>query len=330
MKKLLFIVTLASLSNTLFAQSSLQLNNFWDNTYYINPSTINEKYYIEMSIAARQQWVGFNGAPTTGFGSATIYDEDLHSQFGLRLAADNIGYTYTSNVLITYAHSIILSGDIHLHLGLGMSLQSYAYDQSRITLDDQNDNVPYSRLINKSDFNGDFGFELASKTWHFGASTHNMMNMYDELTGKASNGTTQVPLGSVHLGTTTNYIYFNYKEEFRKYVNYGAGICGIHYYDPYNGTSLVQIQANAMAYFKITPAARVFNIGAYIRAGQGVADIPSTEIGGIFGVDLGDNLYLVYSVDTNISDISHNTVGTHELMLTYKINPRRKCRTCGF
>jgi type IX secretion system PorP/SprF family membrane protein len=323
MKKLLSILLLSAVATSLVAQSNMQLNNFWENTYFISPASINEKYNTELALAARQLWAGNEGAASTAFGSATIYNEDMRSQFGVKVIGDHIGYTTRFDGLLSYAYSLFLTKDVHLHMGIGLGYQFLTFDISQVQVSNPSDPVPYMRLTDRSNFNSDFGMELYTKNLRVGFSGQHLfstLNLVDSL-----------------LGNSTFYAYINYKEDMKKYINMSYGACLIDNhgrYTDHSGThdrDVYQLHLTSSAYFKVTPTAPVFNLGLYTRLPinyAGTKYIP--EIGGLFGIEIGDNTYLTYSVDFNMSNINRNSIGTHELMLTYKINPRRKCRTCSF
>ncbi len=315
---------LSAVATCLVAQSNMQLNNFWENTYFINPASINEKYSAELALAGRQLWAGNEGAASTAFGSATLYDADMHSQFGLKVIGDHIGYTTRFDGALTYAYSLFLSKDVHLHMGLGLGYQFLTYDLSQVRTSDPNDPVFNSnKLADRSNFNSDMGMELYTKNLRIGVSGQHLFSTFN--------------LADTLLGNSTFYAYVNYKEDLKKYINMSYGVCLIDNHGKYTLNSIeysrdvYQLHLTTAAYFKVTPTAPVFNIGGYTRLPINYAGkkyIP--EIGGLFGIEIGDNTYLTYSVDFNMSNINRNSIGTHELMLTYKINPRRKCRTCSF
>lgn len=323
MKKLLSILLLSAVATCLVAQSNMQLNNFWENTYFINPASINEKYNTELALATRQLWAGNEGAASTAFGSASIYDQDMRSQFGLKVIGDHIGYTTRFDGALTYAYSLFLSKDVHLHMGLGLGYQFLTYDLSQVRTSDPLDLIPYRNLKERSNFNSDMGMELYTKNLRIGFSGQHLFSTFS--------------LVDSLLGNSTFYAYVNYKEDLKKYMNMSYGVCLIDNHGRYTDSTglyprdVYQLHLTTSAYFKVTPTAPVFNFGAYTRLPINYAGkryIP--EIGGLFGIEIGDNTYLTYSVDFNMSNINRNSIGTHELMLTYKFNHRRKCRTCSF
>ena len=83
------------------AQSNIRLNNDWNKTYIINPASITSDYLAEFNMAARQQWLGFQGSPTTLFASGTLYLDELYTQFGLKVMQDKVGFTSTTDIDLT-------------------------------------------------------------------------------------------------------------------------------------------------------------------------------------------------------------------------------------
>ena len=61
--QIIFFFILFSIAGN--AQYNIRINNILDNSYYINPAVVNDEYQSVLSIAARKQWIGFPGAPST-------------------------------------------------------------------------------------------------------------------------------------------------------------------------------------------------------------------------------------------------------------------------
>ena len=315
MKKNCLLVLFCLATSFAVGQSNIQLNNFWDNTYYINPASINSKFYHELSLAGRQMWAGIDGTPTTGFAAGTLYNDDMRSQFGLKMVSDQFNFASKNEITGTYAYSLVTSRTTRFNFGLGFSYEMIAYDVSKARSRDSGDKRLYEGLINVSNYNSDFGMEVTSSKLKVGLSSQHLFGAASGIDGV--------------FGNTTSYLYANYKDEFRDYINYTYGFCLIDNYFRATNLNFLQLQLNFGSYFKPTPTSKVFQLGAYYRSPLVFNNLSGIgEIGGIFGIDLGDNLYLVYTIDINLSQIVNNTFGTQEVMLTYKIKPKRKCRTC--
>jgi len=315
MKKITFIILFLfnATAGMLVAQSYIQLNNFWENTYFINPAAINDMYLAEFKMAARQQWYALDGAPTTYFGSATIYDNKMNTQYGIKLLQDKIGYTSVSNVDLTYAYAIQLKWDVKLHFGLAFNYQYFSNDIAKVITDSSDPSI-YAPLMTydiANNFNAGIGGELVSKYWRLGASSQNVASLFRPQ----------------RLFLNTNYLYAMYREYSSRYVNVGFGVCGVQV------GRINQLQFSATTYFNsegdsnpFQPGgpikSRVFQLGLFYRT--------MSEIGGVFGADLGNNIFLAYSIDYNLGGISRNSFGTHEVMITYRLNRKWQCHNCWY
>lgn len=286
---------------SLFAQSNIRFNNYWAKTYTINPASINDQYLIELNMAARKQWVGFNGAPTTLFASATTFIDKLNTQFGLRATQDQIGYTSTTDLDFTYAYQMEFYWGWKVNMGFALSYQSLGYDITKVTFASAYDPIIYSRLVQDQNFNSDLGVEIVSPHWKFGLASENVFSLF-------------LPINQ--LFTNTNFLYGMYRQRMNQNISLGCGITGIQY------SNIYQAELNLTSYFRPVNETNGFEIGLFYRTWN--------EMGALFGVDISDNFKLSYSYDFNLSGISRSSTGSHEILLTYKINRPQVCRTCEY
>lgn len=307
MKKTILLFILNFICSLTIAQSDIRLNNYWVNSQYINPASVYDKYQAVFNMAARKQWFGFPGAPTTVFASATTYLEDYRTQLGLMVVQDKIGYTYTTNIDLTYAYAIMFQRDWQLHLGLGGNFQRQGYDLDDIKTKDVKDSYIYDRLITQNSFNADLGFEITNSSFKFGVSSKNIFSLF-------STENIQKP--------NTNFVYARYRQLSNNIVDLGMGVCGIQY------SNMFQAEVNVTSYFKMphrsglqeTPD--LFDLGMYYRTGS--------ELGFIFGFDISENIHLSYSYDYHIGGIRRGSYGTNEIMITYNLIKKAICRNCWY
>lgn len=286
----------------LIAQSNVRLNNFWQKTYIVNPASISDQYLAEINVLARKQWVSFPGSPTTFFATGSVFIDNLHTQFGLKAYQDKIGYTSTSNIDLTYAYSLHLNDNWKLNMGLALDFQTVAYDLSQVNSPTPNDPTVYAHLLNENNFNSDMGFELVSKNWKVGLASQNIFSRFQPINSQFTN---------------TNYIYTKYRQYSENNINLGFGACGIQYGDLY------QMEFNVSSYFKINHETNdAFQLGVFYRTWS--------EMGVLLGFDLTRNLHISYSYDYNVSAISTNSIGSHEIMLTFNLDKVFKCQNCWY
>lgn len=297
----------ALISFQVVAQSNIRLNNYWENMQYINPASVYDKYLAVFSMAARKQWLGIDGAPTTFFGAGSVYLEDYHTQLALNVFQDKIGYTYTTNANFSYAYVMSLNYNWQLHLGAGIDYQAFYYDLSMVNLSSALDNVPAENLTSASRLNADVGIELSGQHWKMGAASQNILSL--------------IP-SDRPLQTNTNFAYVKYNQASSNIVNFGAGICGIQY------SNMLQAEASITTFFKfdqyngLTDKPDLFSIGFFYRTGS--------QTGFIFGLNITDAIHISYSYDYHFGGIRYGSFGTNEVILTYNLKKKPVCHNCWY
>lgn len=256
----------------------------------------------EVSLGTRKQWVNFPGAPMTGFASATLYLEDYYTQFGLKVMTDKIGYTFTNDVDLSYAYSMYLNTTWQLNMGISLSFQNMAYDLDKISLfnGDVDDPIVFSKLMRDNNINSDIGLEFSHYEWRLGAASHNIFTLF-------------FPINELH--TNTNVAYAMYRPYTRDLLSFGYGACAIQY------SNIYQMEFNVTGYYRETMQNNAFQIGAFYRTWR--------EMGISFGVDF-KKLKVLYNYDYNLGQIYRHSLGTHELILTYKFDKTYNCKNCWY
>ena len=235
MKKiyLLYISLLACIST--FSQSSIRMSDYWVDTYFINPASIDEYFsFLKLGASYRNQWFGIEGAPQTGMFSASMYfnnkgDRNGHS-IGLNGTYDEIGYTKTINVGPTYAFSFDLVDyrDYYCLVGLGVSprFQALFYDFEKIITDETVETMPmpYHFEENKQMINFDVGMEtLFGKdgAWNclVGFCVQNITSVFDE------NNTTPFANNYILYAQAKTDRYKNFNGGL--YCDFSLGVAGI-------------------------------------------------------------------------------------------------------
>lgn len=288
------------------AQSNIRLSNYWGDMHYISPASIYDKYDAVFSMAARKQWLGVHGAPTTLFASGTTYLEKYRIQLGLSLIQDKIGYITTNNLNFSYGYAIMLKQDWQLHLGVGVNYQSLKNDFSSIRVVDMTDDIIYQGLEPRSLLNADFGSEVTNENFKIGFASQNLISLFQ----------------MNPLQTNTNFVYGKYYQNSNNIVNFGAGICGIQYADIY------QMEFSVTSYFKykdnngLTNKSDLFDIGLFYRT--------QSELGLVLGINITDAIHASYSYDYHFGAIRLGSYGTNEIMITYNLNRKPKCHNCWY
>lgn len=290
MKKTIYILLLCFTPLLVIGQSNIRLNNYLENLYTINPAAIDDESAAVFSMAARKQWIGFQGAPSTVFATGTTYSDNLRAQFGVKIFDDKIGLVNTFNIGLSYAYSVKLQSNWDLHLGVAANYQNLSYDLSDLSSTTLNDPAFYSQLLKENNFNCDLGTQLTNKSLTIGLSSLNIFSLFFD---------------ENKLQTNSNFLYAKFHFKNSNPVNLQGGVTAIQF------NRAFQMEFNLTSYFYSFHHKELFQVGMFYRT--------RSEMGALLGVNLGESLHAWYSFDYNVGGISRYTVGTHELMLVYKL-----------
>lgn len=308
MKKVIFILWVCLLGMQGYSQSSIRLNDYWENTYYINPSSFYSLYQYTASVSSRMQWMGFPGAPGTGFFTATARPNPRGrmqiGQFGLKVYYDEIGYTMLKNISVSYSYSVRLKKDLLLNLGMAGSFQSLDYDMTKSNLETIGDPAIYNTRNNEWDFNPDVGMELIGRSFLIGASSQNIISLLIK-ENKAQ--------------TNTNFLYAMYRSTTGRNVNFQYGICGIQ------NVNLSQLEVKVSTILNRSNRPDLFKVGVAYRTKKEMAFSVGMDLSQLKD-GLGDALWLSCRYDYNFSNIRRSSFGTPEVTLVWKYGVLLDCK----
>jgi type IX secretion system PorP/SprF family membrane protein len=281
----------------MLGQSNMRINNYWANPYYINPAYINEKAPTTFSTVARKQWFGVPGAPSTIYGTATLWLDELNTQFGVKLLSDKIGLTQTTQVALSYAYALTLNQRWKLEAGIAASYQNLSYDLSMVEVDKPEISGFYSNLMNENFYNCDLGFQFTSKELVVGGSSQNFISLF-----YAEN---------LHQ-ITSNFLYGYYQRKNDEMIELRYGMSAIQY------RGILQMEFSLLSCFKYYQVPELLQVGLFYRT--------RSEMGVLMGYNLTPQFHLWYSFDFNVGGLSRSSIGTHEVMLVYKL--KKLCKNC--
>lgn len=140
----IYILTLSVLCwKVSFGQQNAQYTQWSQHQFSLNPAHAGIKPCIDIHSLYRMQWVGFEGAPQSGFLTLSAPIKTKRKQYlsarqgiGLRFENDRIGHFNTSRLNIAYAGHFNFSKDNRLSLGLYGGIIQTGYDpEGSITID---------------------------------------------------------------------------------------------------------------------------------------------------------------------------------------------------
>jgi type IX secretion system PorP/SprF family membrane protein len=295
MKKLniafLFLVIIVC---PVFPQQDPLSSHYMFNTMAYNPGVAGTSGMICATALNRQQWVGFDGAPSTTIFSisAPVSPFRINSGVGLLVESDNIGFDKDINLSAVYSYLMdVGQGKLGIGLNIGMLNKTLSPDW-QIPSGDAHTPASGDPLIpeNKESFVAfDTGLGLFYKAEKYYASVS-----VTHLNQPKIKFTKGLPYVSRHYYITAGYTVQLPNPSFELLPSVFAFSDGK--VAQFTVTSLVRYNKKVWG-------------GVSYRAGDALI--------GMAGIELYNGLRLGYAYDFTISDIRKNSSGSHEFMVNY-------------
>ncbi|TVQ15830.1 MAG: type IX secretion system membrane protein PorP/SprF [Bacteroidetes bacterium] len=155
------------------AQNDVHFSQYMFNEIIFNPAAIEISNTINASLVARQQWVGWENAPSSQALNASTYIQELFGGVGVNFIYDRLGYESFLTARAFYAFPVQVGVLSSVTFGLGAGIVSRTLDGTSLVYDNMIDpNALYGREnFVRPDFN--FGTEYVDPNLTIGfAATH--------------------------------------------------------------------------------------------------------------------------------------------------------------
>ncbi len=318
MRKPAFILFLLLLGNLAFGQQLPLFSQYLYNKFLINPAVAGSDGYTSVSLTAREQWIGYSGAPRTfSFSWQTrmlkksfilkqtrlkreIFrpKSDGRVGFGGYIFSDRNGLIQRTGFQASYAYHMWLEKSTQLSFGLALTGYYYKIDEKQINFEDPNEpwlNNDLRRGIFVPDIT--FGVYLLNANYSFGFSADQLSQASAKIGGPA---------------------YKNYTMS-RQYYLFGS-------YDFNQGTyNTIQPAFLVKMSEQLKPQA---DIGLTYIYDQGFWAGLAYRTSGALIANIGvkyQNIFFGYAFDYTLQEIQRITYGTHEITVAVKFgdNSRR-------
>jgi type IX secretion system PorP/SprF family membrane protein len=270
------------------------------NQMAFNPGYAGGSDMVCFSLLTRQQWVGFEGAPSTTMLTANMPFKvfGISSGAGLTLMSDQIGFENNLSLALSYAYrQDIGNGKLGIGINLGMFNKALKPNWKIITETGDEGSPSDDPLIPENDESViafDLGFGLYYK----------MDDLYVGIS------TTHLNEGKLKYASTSGVSYL--KRQYYLIAGYTLPF-GKPLFEVtpsiflYSDGKTSQISINTMVLYN-----KKFWGGVSYRAGDAIT--------GMIGIELFNGLRIGYAYDFTTSDIRKNSNGTHEFMIGYCFN----------
>lgn len=267
--------------------------------YMYNMSVVNPAYATgeigTMNVGGfyRSQWVGIDGAPTTGtfFAHAALSER---IEMGLNLVHDEIGdVVKETNLNADFAYNIPVSDAGKLSLGMkaGLSFFNADFTQLQFNSGNMSTDPAFSQMINETFPVIGIGAFYYTDKYYVGLSTPNIL-ANDHLESK--DGVKTLGAEATHIFLTAGYVFDINNDVKFKPSFMARGVKGA----PFE----LDVNANVLFLEK-------FEAGVGYRFGDAVT--------GLFNFEVSPGLKLGYAYDYTTSNLSNYSSGSHEIMVLF-------------
>lgn len=155
---------------SLEAQQMNRRTQFNINPYFINPAYAGTKLYTPVYLSYRNQWTGFESAPTTYYFSTHF---SLQNNFGggINVVRDETGGSIANTqVELTGSYSVDLNSTNAFSIGLSAVVNQFVFDGTELTLLDIQDPVLFGEKEQSLNFDGSLGLMIYGEAYFLGLS----------------------------------------------------------------------------------------------------------------------------------------------------------------
>jgi len=302
MKKIYFIAILALAINELKAQQDPHYTQYMYNMSVMNPAYAGSKESLSGGLLYRAQWVGLDGAPTTG----TFF---LHSPvgrnvgLGLSVVSDKIGPVEENNIYGDFSYTLSLGGEHKLAFGLkaGLTLHKVDFEQIFPTLPNPTPNDPFfGSNPNNTFLNIGSGVFYYTDKYYVAFSVPNMLkSKYLDFNGR------EYGTDVIHYFLTGGYVFdINPNLKFKPFAMIKSSV---------DAPTSVDLSTNFLIQDRL-------ELGATYRL--------EDSFGAMVNFAITPNLRIGYAYDHIVSDLKVDTPASHEVMVLFDLNfPKKVSRS---
>jgi len=294
MKNILIILGIGLLASSAFAQQDPMYTQFFSNKIVVNPAYAGTRDAISLVDLFRNQWQGFGGAPKTTTLSVHTPIRSINSGVGLSLIYDQIGIQRSFNFKFAYAYHLKTSlGTLSMGLDGQVKKQDMLWNQSN-PLESGDLEIPYGQnSLTLPNFG--FGLYLFEDNYYVGLSAPKL------------------------LENATNYNDAGQSFQRRHFFAMAGVIVPVNknfqlkpaILAKYEFNSPLELDLNVMAIFN-----QKFWFGGTYRTNDSFDLITQYH--------MSNNLRIGYSYDFTLTKLSRVNSGSHEIMIGFDFNKKKR------
>jgi len=317
-RRLAFILIMLLIGSLTFGQQLPLFSQYLYNKFLINPAVAGSDGYTSVSLTAREQWVGYSGAPRTfSFSWQTrilkksfilkqssvrrqIFRPKSDGKVGLGayIFSDKNGLIQRTGFQVAYAYHMWLQKSTQLSFGLAFTGYYYKIDETQINFEDPNEpwmNNNLRRGIFVPDVT--FGAYLLNAKYSLGFSADQLSEAAAKIGGPA-------------------YKNFTMSRQYYLFGSYDLNIWSSTIIQP----SFLLKMSEQLKPQADVGASYIYNQGFWVGLAYRTSGALIANVGVKF-----QNMFFGYAYDYTLQEIQSITYGTHEITIALKFgdNSRR-------
>jgi type IX secretion system PorP/SprF family membrane protein len=280
--------------NTSFAQQDPMYTQYMFNTQTINPAYAGTWESIGFMALARQQWVGFEGAPQTYTFSFQAPLRNERVALGLNAISDKVGLEKRFSLFGDYSYMVRITERTNLRLGLKGGFTNYSNNLQAYQLypDGLSDPLFQGEIDTKFMPNFGVGAFLYNKNYYVGFSIPKL----------------------IHNDFKNNFNNYSVQAEMRHYFLIAGVVFDLNEWLAFKPTFLTKATVGAPIEFDFSAnfllTERLW-LGAMYRTGDAFGFIAQWVF--------DKKLRVGYAVDFTTTKLQNHHSGTHEIMVSYEL-----------
>lgn len=280
-----------------FAQQDPMFTQYMENLQLVNPAYAGSKDLMSIMAVARNQWVSMPGAPDTRALAMNMPVNGTNMGLGFSVLSDHIGPIKQTGFYVDYSYRLYFSNQRTLALGLKAGVNFYEAGITDLTTNDPNDPV-FASDINRNFLpNLGVGAFYYSNKYYLGLS---IPKFIENTINKNGVSIQSISKEQVHVFFMGGYVF-----DVNRIVKFKPSI-------------LAKYVKNAPVSFDLDGTFLFYDklwLGAMYRVGD--------SFGGLFQIQVTNQIKIGYSYDLPINVLGAYSNGTHEIMVTYDFNQGR-------
>lgn len=280
-----------------YAQQQGLYTNFFLHQYLYNPAYIGTVDGQQYTLGYRNQWLGFDGAPTTALASgyASLKKKPKVALGGLILT-EHLGLIEFTSFQGMYSYHLKLNEKAAINFGLGAGAAQYNVKAYNAQPYDQDDDFLKSEWLTAYAFDASAGLYFYSKNFFFGFSEQHLTNSKIQWTNSMGR---MVPCYYAYTGY--NFRFGKAKE----WVVQPTVLLRKSSPAPY------QLEINLRTTYK-----------DFVWVALNYRHKTTSSV--ILGFTVSKQFTLAYGYDFALTELTNYSSGTHELLLSYYIPSKKK------